>query len=211
MHPTMSTNEDTFWAPLSDAPDVGKEDLSFESFDKDIEDMLRDWPYQGPYLQFQDTFSNFPGTVPVVTTPSSFTYSTVSDSEPAPSQYSFEFATSDCSTPSDTFAGSPAEQGIYSPHESVYADVISNDSSPLVSLPTSPPLGPFNSYGTSNPPFFENSPEALAIAFQQSVNILPPAHSVPVPPDTQAYATPDKPFRCPQCPFGKAGSINICN
>jgi hypothetical protein len=204
----MSITEDTFWTPINDVADVEKEDLSLESFDQDVEEMLRDWPH----FQFQDTFSNFPCMIPV-TTPSS-TLSTASDSEPTTSQYSFDFAPSDSATFSDIVAGSPAEQGVYSPHESVYADVISNDSSTLVSLPTPPPLSPFKAhsdYGTSDPfkSFFEISPVELVLAFQRSVNIAPsPVH---VTPGIQVYPSPDKPFQCPVCPFGKADTIRMCH
>ena len=111
------------------------EAFSPESFNKDIEDVLRDWPC----LQVQDTFPNYPDTILTITTPSSFTSSTESDSEPTLSQYSYEFAPSDYTTPSDIVTGGQADLGVYSTQDTICSDVSSHNPLPFGSLPASPP------------------------------------------------------------------------
>jgi len=200
-----------FWPPISEVADMEKEDISLESFDKDIEaieDLFRasDWPFP----PVQDTFSYYRDTFPDLSTPSSLTYSTESDSEPTPSQYSCgDFAPSDYSTPSDIVTGEwSAEQQLYSP---IHSDVISNGSLSFGSLPPSPPLNPVDAhsdYGTSNPyqSLFAEA-EDLSFALQQLAIVIPPTpHCVQVMPDTQAYANPDRPFKCSLCPFSKPNS-----
>jgi hypothetical protein len=205
----MSTEVACFWSPTSEVADLEKEDISLESFDKDIEELFSDWHFP----EVQGTFPNYPGTFPVISTPPSLAYSTESDSEWTPSQYSF--APSDYSTPSDIVAGGPAEHRFYSPHDSVYSDVIPNDPLSFGPLPPSPPLNPVRAhseYGTSNPyqPLFEIPPEDRSFALPLSATVVPSTldcvQDLQVMPDTQAYATPDRPFQCPLCPFGKAKS-----
>jgi hypothetical protein len=208
----FTTTEVGYWPPISEVADMEKEDLSLESFDKDIEameDLFRASDWLGPPVT--DTFSYDTYPDHWHSTPSALTYSTESDSEPTPSQYS-GFEPSDYSTPSDIVTGGwSAEQQFYSPHDSVYSDVISNGSMSFGSLPPSPPLNPVDAradYGTSNPyqSLFAEA-EDLPFALQQLAIVIPPTpHCVQVMPDTQAYATPDRPFKCPLCPFSKANS-----
>ena len=186
-----------------------KQDLSLESFDKDIEameDLFRTSHWFSPPVQ--DTFSYYHDTsLPDLSTPSTLTYSTESDYELSPSQY--DFAPSDYSTPPDVVTGGWSPEQFYSAPDSIYSDGISNGPSSF-ELPPSPTLNPVDAhsdYGTSNPyqSLFEITDPSFTL--QQPATVVSPTHDcVQVMPDTQAYATPDRPFKCPLCPFGKPNS-----
>ena len=197
--------ETDLWPLFTEATDSSKQDLSFESFEKDIGEIEFDLSF----FQFPGNVPILPDTPPVITTPSSLTYSTDSDS---PSQYSYGFAPSDYSTPSDILTPGPAEQGVYATHDSVYSDVFSQDPSSFGSLPPSPPLRPVKAhsdYGTSLPhQFFEISPEELYLALQESTT-LTPREPLQVLSDTRKDTTSARPFKCPLCPFGKVNSLRV--
>lgn len=212
----MSTEAD-FWPLFIEDPDANiLQDLSFESFAKDIGEIDFDWHFQ----QFQDNFSNFRDTFPFITTgtPPSLAYSTESDSEFAPSQYSYGSTPSDYSIPSEIATRSPAEHGVYGIAGALCSDVVYNDPLSFGPLPHSPPLHPaeaYTDYGTSDPSgsFFGISPEEQSLAMQQPTThtIVAPAlqpESVRVTPDSQTQVTPAKPFRCPhwQCSYGTSVS-----
>jgi hypothetical protein len=202
----MSTGAD-FWPLVSEDSDANKQDLSFESFERYIGEIELDWSFQ----QFQDNLSNFRDTLPVITTPSSLTYSTETDSEFAPSQGSYGFAPSHYSIPSEIATRGSAEHGVYG---AFCSDVAYDGSLSFGPLPPSPPLDPaeaYIDYGTSDPSrsFFNVSPEEPSLAMQQSTTIVAPApQSVRVMPDSQTQVKPAKPFRCPhwQCSFGTSDS-----
>jgi hypothetical protein len=197
--------ETDLWPLFTEATDSSKQDLSFESFEKDIGEIEFDLSF----LQFPDNFPILPGTPSVITTPSSFTNSTESDS---PSQYSYDFDPSDYSTPSDILPPGPVEQAVYITHDSVYSGVFSHDQSSFGSLPPSPPLHPVRAhsdFGTSLPhQFFEFSPEELSVALRQSATLTSP-EPLQVLPDTRTDTTSARPFQCPLCPFGKANSLRF--
>ena len=174
MQSVISPEADVFWSLISEGTDVEQQDLSFESFERDIGEIEFDWPFP----QLQDNFSIYPDTLPVITTPSSFTYSTDSDS-----QYSYGFAPSDYSIPSDMF-----------------------DLSSFGSLPPSPALHPV----VAHPEFFNGSfPEDLSFTLQQSATFGAPGRPpVQVTPEIQTLV---RPFQCPYCPFGKTHSMRIYN
>ena len=201
----MLTEAD-LWPLFTEGTDSNKQDLSFESFEKDIGEIEFDLSF----FQFPDNFPILPGTPHVITTPSSLTYSTESDS---PSQSSYGYTPSDYSTPSDVVTPGPVDQGVYATHESVYSDIFSHDPSSFGSLPPSPPLHPVKAhsdYGTSltYDSFFEISPEDLSVTLQQSPTpTLPELLSMKVLADTRTVATSARPFKCPLCPFGKANSF----
>ena len=210
MQLAISTEVDFFW-PLTgeDQPaDANKQDLSFESFEKDIGEIELDWSFQ----QFHDNFSNFRDTLPVITTPSSLTYSTESESEPALSQYSYGFvsSSSEYSIPSEIAIRGQAEHGIHAIHDAICSDVVSNDPSsfgPLPPFPPSHPIEAHSDYGISDPyrPFFDISPEELPLALQQSTtNATAALHSTTSVQDGQTRVPPVKPYRCTLCSYGKA-------
>jgi len=190
------------WPLFTEGTDSNTQDLSFESFEKDIGEI----EFDPSFFQFPDNFPILLGTPPVITTPSSLTYSTESDS---PSQYSYGYTPSDYSTPSDVVTPGPVDQGVYATHESVYSDIFSHDLSSFGSLPPSPPLHPVKAhsdYGTLLPHHtFGISPEALSVTLQQSAALTPP-ELLPTRalPDTQTDTTSARPFKCPLCPFGEA-------
>ena len=199
--------ETDLWPLFTEGTDSGKQDLSFESFEKDIGEIEFDLSF----FQFPDNFPILPYTPPVITTPSSLTYSTDSDS---PSQYSYSFAPSDYSSPSDILTPGPVDQchDVYTTHDSVYPDVFSHDPSSFGSLPPSPPLRPVKAHsdhGTSLPhQFFEISPEELCLALRQSATLTSPK-ALPALPDTRTDTTSARPFKCPLCPFGKANFLEV--
>jgi len=200
----MSTEADLLRL-FTEGTEASKQDLSFDAFEKDIGNIDR------PFFQFPDDFSIFPGTSPVIAAPSSLTYSTESDS---PSQYSYGFAPSDYSSPSDVITPGPVKQEVHAIHDSVYSDGFSHDPSSFGSLLPSPslyPVGAHSDYGTSLPhQFFEISLEELSVALQQSTTISSPELlPAQVSPDTQTDITSTRPFKCPLCPFGKANSLRI--
>jgi len=198
MQPTISPEADVFWSLISDGTDAGQQDLSFESFERDIGEIEFDWPFP----QLQDNFPIYPDTLPVITTPSSFTYSTESDS-----QYSYGFAPSDYSIPSDVVTRGPAEHGVYIAHDSIRSDMF--DLSSFGSLPPSPVLHPavaHSDYGTSE--FFNgSSPDDLSFTLQQSATFGAPGRlPVQVTPDIQTLV---RPFQCPYCPFASKRKYNL--
>ena len=203
MQPTISPEANAFWSLISDGTDTDQQDLSFESFERDIGEIEFDWPFP----QLQDNFPIYPDTLPVITTPSSFTYSTESDS-----QYSYGFAPSDYSIPSDVVTRGPAEHGVYTAHNSIRSDMF--DLSSFGSLPPSPALHTVvahSDYGTSDSYQFLNgsSPEDLSFTLQQSATFGAPGRlPVQVTPDIQTLV---RPFQCPYCPFGKTLSMRIYN
>jgi len=198
---TFSTEADLLRLFTEDT-EASKQDISFDAFEKDIGDI----DFDRSYFQFPDNFSFCPGTSPVIAAPSSLTYSTESDS---PSQYSYGFAPSDYSTPSDVVTPGQVEQDVYATNNSVYSDVFSRDPSCFGLLPPSPPLYPLRAhsdYETSHPYqyIFEISPEELSVALQQPAAITSP-ELLPTQalPDTRADTTSARPFKCPVCPFGE--------
>jgi hypothetical protein len=199
MQPAISPESDIFWSLISEGTDADQQDLSFESFEKDIGEIEFDWPFP----QLQDNFSTYPDTLPCVTTPSSFTYSTESDS-----QYSYGFAPSDYSVPSDVVTRGTADD-LYTAHDF--------DPSSFGSLPASPALHPVEArsdYGPSDSyQFFDgSSPEDLFTLQQFATFGAPgrlPVQVTPEQPDIQTLA---KPFQCPYCPLGKThSSMRIYN
>jgi hypothetical protein len=189
------------WPLFTEGTDANQQDLSFESFEKDID---------LSFFQFPDSFPIFPGTTPVITSPSSSTCSTESDT---PSQYSYGFVPSDYSTPSDVVTPGPVEQGVYTTHNSVYSDIFTHDPSSFGSLPPSPTLHPIKTqsdYGTSLPyqAFFGISPEEPSVDLQQPAT-FPALLPMEMTPDTRIDTTSAKLFKCPLCPFGKANSLKI--
>jgi hypothetical protein len=206
----MSTQAD-FWPLYSEDPlaDENTQDLSPESFSKEVEEYELDWH------QYQDNFSNFPDNFPVTTTtPPSLTYSTESNYEFAPSQYSYGLGPSEYSIPSELATRSPVEHGVYAIPGTLSSDVVYNDPLSFGPLPhpPGPPLHPaeaYINYGTSDPSpsFFSISPEELSLAIQEPTTIVAPAlQSIEVMPDSQTQVTPEKPFRCPQCSYGTSDS-----
>jgi hypothetical protein len=216
----MDHADHVFW-PFNEGADMDRQVLSepfdLESFDKDVEELFRECPN----LQAQNTSSNIPPNIyPVITTLSSFTYSTESDSEPTRSQYSYDFAPSEYSAHSDIVSGGPADQdSTYNStsYNSIYSEFISDDPMSFGTLPPSPPLRPseaHSGHGTSNldQSFLSLSLSELSLSSQHSASIaLPAPHPVQVMPDLRAYAVADRPFKCPECPFGKTDSIRISN
>jgi len=197
----MLTEAD-LWPLFTEGTDSNKQDLSFESFEKDIGEIEFDLSF----FQFPDNFPILPGTPHVITTPSSLTYSTESDS---PSQSSYGYTPSDYSTPSDVVTPGPVEQDVYATNNSVYSDVFSHDPSYFGSLPPSPPLYPLRAhsdYETSHPYqyIFKISPEELPVALQQPATITSPEFlPTQALPDTRTDTTSARPFKCPVCPFGE--------
>jgi len=189
----MSTEGDlSGWPLFAEGTDPNQQDLSFESFEKDIGDIEFDLSF----FHFSDTFPILPGTPPVVTSPSSLTYSTESDS---PSQYSYGYAPSDYSTPSDVVTPGPVEEGVYTTHSSIYSDIFTHDLSSFGSLPPSPTLHPIKAqsdYGTSLPY------QAFFGIEEPSVDLQ---HPMQVMPGTQTK----KPFKCPYCPFASKRKYNL--
>jgi hypothetical protein len=207
----MATEAD-FWPFFSEDPlaDASIQDLSPESFAKYVGDIEFDRPFQ----QFQDNFSYFPDTLPVITTASSSLTYYSTESEFAPSQYSYGVAPSEDLIPSEIATRSPAEHGAYAIPGAVCSDVVYNDPLSFGPLPHPPPLHPteaYTDYGTSDPSpsFFDISPEEPPLTIQQPTTIVAPAPpSVRVMPDSQTQVTPAKPFRCPhwQCSYGTSDS-----
>jgi len=202
----MSTEAD-LWPLYTEATEASKQDLSFESFEKDIGDIIE---FDPSFFQFPENLPIFPSTTPVITSPSSLTYSTESDS---PSQYSYGFSLSDCSTPSDVVTPGPVEQDVYANHDSVYSEIFSHDLTSFGSLPPSPPLLPIKAqsdYGTSLPyqSFFGIYPEEPSVDLQQPAT-SPAFLHMQVTPGTRTNTASAKPFKCPHCPFGKANSLRI--
>jgi hypothetical protein len=194
-----------FWplfAEVIDANQQDGQDLSFESFEKDIGDIFE----FDPASPFPDSFPILlPGTPPGIRSPSSSTYSTYSTGSDSPSQHSYDFAPSeDYSTASDVVTPAPS---VYTAHSSVYPDIFTHDPSSFGSLPPSPLLHPIKAqsdYGTSLPyqAFFGTSPEELSVDLPQPA-MSPAFLSMQVMPGTQTNETSDKPFKCPYCPHGK--------
>ena len=206
----MSTEAElSGWPLFAEGTDANQQDLSFESFEKDIGDIEFDLSF----FQFPDSFPIFPGTTPAITSPSSLTYSTESDT---PSQYSNGFSPSDYSTHSDVVV-TPGlvEQSVYTTHDSVYSDGFTHDPChpSFGSLPPSPSLHPIKAksdFGTSLPyqGFFGISPEEPSNDLQQSA-MSPAFLPMQVMPGTQTNTTSAKPFKCPYCPFGKSNALRI--
>ena len=111
--------------PFTEDTDAGKQDVSSENDSSSTEPHLS-------FFWFSDKFLILPNIPPVVTAPSSLTYSTESGS---PSQYSYGFNPSDYSSPSDILTPGPMVRGIYTTHGPIQSDDFSHDLSFFGSLP----------------------------------------------------------------------------
>jgi hypothetical protein len=209
----MSTEPDFSWSVTNEDPDANKKDVSPESFERHVGEIELDWPLH----QFRDHFAYLRDTLPVTTTQSSLTHSTVSESELAPSQYSYALAPSEYSIPSEIATRGPEEHGVYVARDYMSSAIVPNDPSSFGSLPPSPPfhlVRAHSDYGTSDPyqPFFDIPPEEPPLAMQQSSTIIGPAlHSVQGMSDGQTQVTPAREYQCHLCSHGKPDSYRTYN
>jgi hypothetical protein len=207
----MSTEPDFSWSLNNGDPDAN--DVSPESFERHIEDSETelDWPLH----PFQDHFAYLRETLPVSITPSSLTYSTMSESELAASQrsqHSNAFAPSEYSIPSEIATRGPEEHGVYIARDYMSSAIVPNDPSSFGPLPPSPPshlVRAHSDYRTSDPyqSFFDISPEVPSLAMQQSSTIIGTTlHSVQGMSDGQTQVTPAREYQCHICSHGKPDS-----
>lgn len=194
----MSPESDLFKYLPSESADAGllffapppppAEAPSPESFDREVDEVAEQDPLN--FNQFDDFFSTFYNNVSAVFTSPSLTYSTDSNYGIDSSQYSYDAPPSVTSSPSDFESGSSVNNGLYTTHDAIYSAVFSN--SPLPFLPVNP-VEARSDYETSD--FVGISPGDLSV--------VPTPLSVNVEPDSVVKTTQVKPFKCPQCPFGK--------
>jgi hypothetical protein len=176
---TDAMKADLFFAPdpqLADAPPPETFDLEVDN-DKEVEE----FDFESSFKQFDDFFAALgDNTIPVaVPTPSAVTYSTGSTYDVSSSQYSCDLTSSDYSIPSEIESRSSVDDELYSTLASVYSSAFSD--SPAYIPPPSP---------------------AKAVPVQEFATVALSA-AVKVVPD-EAHK-PDRPFKCPQCPFGESG------
>jgi len=211
----LTPNEIPFFAPPLpvevDAPPP-------ELFDKEVNELdVGDW--LGPLDQYQEFFSALHDTYPVVTAPSSFTYSTDSDHEFAPSQYS-------------SSNGFMSEYSAIDPSSQAMQDLnitLDNANSSDIFFGSPQPAGALPS-----PPFIDGIPDPAQLFLEVSdfPGDLPYAPNPSASPDLSTnvpiYVTPDaltqtqsaparanwksksKPHKCVYCSHCKADSMSIC-
>lgn len=169
------------------------DDPPIEEFNQEFEGLELNLPFE----HYDDFLTALYGTTPVISTPSTLTYST-SDSihEATSSHYS-----SDLTVSSDYLSYHSSNDGLYcGADDSIHPAIFSNDPP---SIPLCPAEAHFD-FGTSDskPDSFGILPEDLATAIQPPSVALTPL-SVHVTP-TSETPDPDKPFICPHCPQSKA-------
>jgi len=178
-----------------------------EIFDQEVAELDLDSPFQ-----FDDFFTAFYDTIPVVSTPSALTYSTDTVHGVTSSHHSSDFTQSDYSIPSEIESYYSLNNGPYGSHDSSPSAVFSNG------LPYIPPLHPSKAeldFGTSDlsPNFVGISPEDLSTAMQPTPSGTTTPLPVHVTPDSEAQMAPapdtGRPFKCPHpgCPHCKAKTI----
>lgn len=207
----MSLESDLVQCPSTECTDVLRPDLFFapppqyadapppELFDQEVARLDLDLPFE----QFEDFFTTFNDTIPVIYTPSALTYSTDSVREvtSSQSQYSSDFTQSDYPIASEI----ESYFGLYGTpdSDSIHSADFSNGPPSIHPLQAAEPNAQFD---------FGISPEDLSTAVQPpSTSVVPALLPVHVTPDSEAPIAPapdsDRPYKCPLCSHCKAETI----
>lgn len=204
---TDELRPDLFFAPPPQHADAPPPEL----FDQEVARLDLDLPFE----QFEDFFTTFNDTIPVIYTPSTLTYSTDSVREVTSSQYSSDFTQSDYPIASEIESYFSMNSRLYETPDSIHSADFSNGPPSIHPLRPAEPEAQFD-FETSDlsPNFVGISPEDLSTAVQPPpTSVVPAPLPVHVTPDSEAPFAPasdsDRPYKCPLCSHCKAETISM--